>query len=79
MYKSLDQRRSQLAFSEKKIGALEAKMDELAQKSNEIDQKMKAILEREALVTAVKSEVENVYQISARSRADLQYVSDHRE
>jgi chromosome segregation ATPase len=79
MYKSLDQRRSQLAFSEKKIGAVEAKMTELAQKSHEIDDKMKAIAERESLVNAVKSEVENVYQISARSRADLQYVSDHRE
>ena len=79
MYKSLDQRRSQLVFSEKKISGVEAKMAELAQKSNEIDDKMKAILEREALVSAVKLEVENVYQISARSRADLQYVSDHRE
>ncbi len=31
------------------------------------------------MVNAVKSEVDNVHEISARSRADLQYVSDQRE
>src|SRR5205823_3219061 len=55
------------------------KMTELAQKSTEIDQKMKGITERESLLNAGKAEVDNVYQISARSRADLQYVSDHRD
>jgi chromosome segregation ATPase len=79
MFKQLDQRRTQLAFSEKKIGAVEAKMSDLAQRSNDIDQKMKVLTEREAVVSAVKAEVENVYQISAKSKADLQYVTDHRE
>ena len=79
MYKALEQRRAQLSFSEKKIAAVETKVAELAQKSAEIDLKMKALVEREAVVTAVKAEVDSVHQISARSKADLQYVSDHRE
>lgn len=79
MYKSLEQRRSQLAFSEKKLTAVEAKMAELTQKSTDIDQKMKALGERETLVNVVKAEVDNVHQISAKSRADLQFVSEQRE
>src|SRR5205814_48010 len=55
MYKSLEQRRTQLAFSEKKMSTIEAKMAELAQKSSEIEQKMKALAEREAVVNAVKA------------------------
>src|SRR5262249_8441528 len=79
MFKQLEQRRTQPGFSERKMGAVEAKMTDLAQRSSDIDQKMKVLGEREAVVSAVKAEVENVYQISARSKADLQYVSDHRE
>ena len=79
MYKSLEQRRSQLAFSEKKLAGVEARLAELGQKSAEIEQKMKALAEREALVNAVKTEVDNFHAISAKSRADLQYVSDQRE
>ncbi len=33
MYKSLEQRRAQLAFSEKKIAGVESRMSDLAQKS----------------------------------------------
>ncbi|MFM8535488.1 MAG: hypothetical protein ACKOEC_18175, partial [Acidimicrobiia bacterium] len=32
----------------------------------------------EALVQAVKAEVESVHKISSRSKADLQFVTDHR-
>ena len=38
----------------------------------------RALAEQEALVQAVKAEVENIRQISGRSKADLQFVSEHR-
>ena len=79
MYKSLEQRRAQLSFSEKKVAAVEIRMSELAQKSADVDQQIKAITERESVVAAVKAEVESVHLISARSKADLNYVSEHRE
>ena len=79
MYKSLEQRRSQLAFSEKKLAGVESRLAELGQKPAEIEQKMKALAERETLVNSVKAEVDTVHQISAKSRADLQFVSDQRE
>ena len=79
MYKTLEQRRSQLAFSEKKLLDVEIRMAELGQKSADIDQKMKALAERDAVISAVKAEVDSVHEISAKSRADLQYVADHRE
>ncbi len=40
--------------------------------------KIKSIAERDVLVQAVKAEVEAVHKISSRSKADLQFVTDHR-
>jgi len=79
MYSSLEQRRSQLVFSEKKLAGVEIRMAELTRMASDIDTRMKALAERDAMVSAVKAEVENVHQISARSREDLQYVSGHRD
>ena len=79
MYKQLDQRRTQLAFSEKKVALVEVKMAELSDKAAGLDQMIKGILERQAVVAAVKAEVDSVHEISARSRADLQFVSEHRD
>ena len=79
MYKSLEQRRPQLAFSEKKLSGVESKMAELEQTSADIDLKMKALAERAPLVDAVKADVDGVHRISARSRADLQFVIDQRD
>jgi chromosome segregation ATPase len=45
----------------------------------DIDARMRQLNERDAIVSAVKAEVENVHQISARSREDLQYMSAHRD
>src|SRR5438046_3173381 len=42
------------------------------------DKSIAAIANREQLVNAVKAEVENVHQISARSKADLAHVAEHR-
>ena len=79
MYKQIEQRRGQLAFSEKKVALVEAKMAELSDKAGALDQTIKGILERQAVVGAVKSELDSVHEISARSRADLQFVTDHRD
>ena len=79
MYKQIEQRQGQIAFSEKKVALVEAKMAELSDKAGTLDQTIKGILERQAVVGAVKTEVDSVHEISARSRADLQFVTDHRD
>ena len=78
MYRALEQRRSQLAFSEKKLVAVEAKVEELTQASADIEQNMKALIDRGGVVAAVKAEVNSIHQVSAKSREDLRYVSDQR-
>ena len=78
MVKQLEQRRTQLAFSEKKIATFEQRLAELARGAETVEQKIKAIAERDVLVQAVKAEVESVHKISSRSKADLQFVTDHR-
>jgi chromosome segregation ATPase len=78
MVKQLEQRRTQLAFSEKKIVTFEQRLAELARGAEGVEQKIKAIVERDVLVQAVKAEVETVHKISSRSKADLQFVTDHR-
>ena len=79
MYRQLEQRRSQLAFSEKKLSDVELKMAELAQKSAYIDDRLKALADREAVIGSVRSELDAVHQISAKSREDLQFVTEHRD
>ena len=54
-------------------------MAELSDKAGGLDQMIKGILERQVVVRAVKIEVDSVHEISARSRADLQFVTDHRD
>ncbi len=78
MVKQLEQRRTQLAFSEKKIATFEQRLAELARGAETVEQKIRAIAERDVLVQAVKQEVETVHKISSRSKADLQFVTDHR-
>ena len=46
--------------------------------SDDVDRKIQGIAAREAFVGSVKKEVDEVHQISQRSRADLQHVADHR-
>jgi archaellum component FlaC len=67
-----------LAFSEKKIATFEGRLTELTRATESVDGKLKSIAEREGLVQAVKAEVESVHKISSRSKADLQFVADHR-
>ena len=65
MVKQLEQRRTQLAFSEKKIATFEGRLSDLTRATESVEQKIKSIAEREALVQAVKAEVESVHKISS--------------
>ena len=78
MFKQLESRRSQVAFGEKKLAAVETRLGEIKQLSTDLDKSLAAIANRETLINAVKAEVENVHQISARSKADLAHVTEHR-
>jgi hypothetical protein len=70
MYKQLEARRSQVAFGEKKLAAVESRLPR-SSSCDRARQEHPAIASREQLVNAVKAEVETVHQISARSQADL--------
>ena len=76
--KQLEQRRTQLLHTEKNIAAFEGRLTDLDRSAEAVDQKIKSLADREALVQAVKTEVENIRQISSRSKADLQFVAEHR-
>jgi chromosome segregation ATPase len=76
--KNLDQRRTQLAVSEKRIVAFEARAGELAQLTKEIDAKLVALGQKDAIVEALRNEVASIHEVSARSKSDLQYVEAHR-
>lgn len=78
MFKQLEERRVQIAIGEKKLVAVEARLADIRQVSDDLDRSHQAIASREQLVSAVKAEVETVHLISARSRADLDYVMQHR-
>ncbi|HEU4935433.1 MAG TPA: hypothetical protein VFT39_03200 [Vicinamibacterales bacterium] len=76
--RDLDKRGSQLAFAEKRIGAFETQLVDLGEMANEIEGTLQRVTERETLVQTVRREVEGIHEISARSKADLEYVAAHR-
>ena len=76
--KQLDQRRSQVVFAERKVAAFEGRLGELRTVAEEVERKIQAIAAREAFVGTVKKEVAAIHEISARSKADLQHVTQHR-
>lgn len=76
--KQLDQRRSQIVLADKKLSAFEGRLGELTVMSGDVDRQIDALESRQALVTSVKQEIDEVQQISAKSKADLQHVVEHR-
>jgi myosin heavy subunit len=78
MVKQLEQRCAQLLHSEKHVAAVEGRLDELGRSAEAVEHKIASLADQEVLVQAVKAEVENIRQISSRSKADLQFVSEHR-
>ena len=78
MFKQVEERRLQITMAEKKLTAVEARLADIKAVSEELDRSHEAIELREQLVSAVKAEVEAVHAISARSKADLDHVMQHR-
>jgi hypothetical protein len=64
--------------SRETVAALEGRLDELGRSAEAVEHKIASLADQEVLVQAVKAEVENIRQISSRSKADLQFVSEHR-
>jgi chromosome segregation ATPase len=75
----LEQRGTQLLHTERKIDAFEGRLSDLDRGAETVEHKIRALADREALVQAVTAEVENIRQISSRSKADLQFVAEHRD
>jgi chromosome segregation ATPase len=75
----LERRRSQLAFGEKKISQFEGRLSDLKGMADELEQQIQAIATRETFIDSIKSEVEGIHAISAKSKADLRHVTGHRE
>ena len=66
MFKQLEQRSRRWRW--RKLGAVESRLLEIRQVADDMEKSIQAIASREQLVNTVKSEVEQVYQISARSK-----------
>jgi chromosome segregation ATPase len=74
----LEQRGSQLAFAEKRIGAFETRLVDLSQMANQIEATIQNVAQRESVVEAVRKEVQRIHELSARSKSDLEHVESHR-
>ncbi len=77
--KQLEQRGAQLLHTEKNIAAFEGRLSDLDRGAEAVEQKIKSLGRSEALVLAVKAEVQSIGQISSQSKADLQFVSGQRD
>jgi hypothetical protein len=67
-----------MAFSDKKLASVEGRLAEIKQLTGDLEKSLAAIAGREQLINAVKAEVEQIYEIGARSKADLAHVAEHR-
>ena len=79
LHKALEERRTELRLAERTCASVEAKVERIGSKSTDLDAMLKALADREAIVTAVKAEVDTIHEIGARSKADLQYLAQHRD
>ena len=79
LYSALEGRREHIVASERKLASIEAQLLQLSERSDGLDHTMAALADREDTVLAVKAEVETIHQISQKSRADLQFVSENRD
>jgi len=65
-----------LDHSQQVLAAFEDRLGELNLGSEALDQKIRSLADRHVLVQAVKVELDQIQQISSRSKADLQFVTD---
>ncbi len=78
MSRQLEQRRALMLSTEKTLTNFESRLADLDRHAGGLELKAKALADREGLIQSVKAEVDGIRQISSRSRADLQFVTDHR-
>jgi chromosome segregation ATPase len=78
MFKQLEQRRTQVAFGEKKLAGVETRLADIKQRADDLDKSIQTIASREQLVNAIKAEVQVVHEIAASTKADLTHVTEHR-
>jgi chromosome segregation ATPase len=78
LFTQLEQRTSQLVFAERAISTFEGRIAELKELTELVDRKIDDIGNKQAVVAAVRQQVESVHDIGASSKADLQYVAEHR-
>ena len=67
-----------LQQSQEAVAGFEGRLCDLDRSAEQVDRKIDSLGEREALVQAVRAEVEEIQAISARSRADLEFLTEHR-
>jgi chromosome segregation ATPase len=73
-----DARRKQLTMADKRMGAIQARLEELHGLTEDVDRRVHELGQREAIVEAVRRQVEAVHAVGLKSRADLEYVEAHR-
>lgn len=75
---SAEARRKQLAMADKRMGAFQSRLEELQGLTDDVDRRVQELGQREAIVEAVRRQVEAVHAVGLKSRADLEYVEAHR-
>lgn len=79
MLRQLEGRRALMSHAEQKLAGLETRLADLDRLTDGVDRRIKSLAEREAVVQAVKAEVDGVREIASRCKGDLQFVADHRK
>ena len=75
---SAEARRKQLSMADKRMMAVHSRLEELQGLTEDVDRRVQELGQREAIVEAVRRQVEAVHAVGMKSRADLEYVESHR-
>ena len=78
VFRKLEQRRDQIAFTEHRIGAFEATANELTAQCETVERRLRDLAAQNEMLAAVRRDVEGVHSASADSKADLAYLEAHR-
>ena len=79
MSRQLEQRRALMAHTDKTLIVFEGRLSDLDRHADGLEKKIQSLADREALVLAVKAEVDGIRELSSRSKADLHFVAEHRD
>jgi len=74
----IEERQAQAAVSETRVAAVESRCLDIVRLGEEMERRVQSITERGEQVQAVKTEVEGIYAVCERTKADLAYVADRR-